>query len=100
MSASSLTLSGGIYSFDFTTALSKAYLNGQLSLGGGNYGMYAGNADGNSTVNTSDISLKWNLQAGESGYKTADMDLNSQVNSQDKNDIWLPNDGEGSQVPD
>jgi hypothetical protein len=100
MSAFPLTLGGGIYSYDFTNALSKAYLNGQISLGGGKYGMYAGNADGNSTINNSDITLKWNLQAGVSGYHSADLDLDGQVNSQDKNDVWLPNNGEGTQVPD
>lgn len=99
MSSVPLTISGGVYSYDFTTALSKAYLNGQKSLGGGKYGMFAGNADGIGTVNVSDITSKWDLQVGKSGYYSADMNLNSQVNNQDKNDVWLPNNGQGSQVP-
>ena len=99
MSSIPLAIGGGIYSYDFTTALGKAYLNGQTSLGSGKYGMYAGNSDGNATINTTDITSRWKLQAGESGYFSADMDMNSQVNNFDKNDVWLPNEGKGSQVP-
>ena len=100
MSAIPLTPSGGIYSYDFTTAAGQAYLNGQVNMGGGNYGMYAGNADGNSSVDATDITGPWNAGAGNSGYYSGDMDMDSQVNNQDKNDVWRPNDGEGDQVPD
>jgi len=101
MSSVPLTLSGGVYSYDFTTQSTKAYgTNAQINLGGGEYGMYAGNADGNGSVNQSDIDSKWANEAGSMGYFSGDMDLDSQVNNQDKNDVWLPNNGEGDQVPD
>jgi hypothetical protein len=100
MSSIPITPSGGIYSYDFTTAASKAYLNGQVGLGGGKYGLYAGNADGNGTINLSDITGKWDPLAGRSGYYGGDMDLDSQVNNIDKNDFWVPNNGQGDQVPD
>ena len=99
MSSVPVTIGGGVYTYDFTTALSKAYLNGQKSLGGGKYGMFAGNADGNYTINATDISSKWDLQAGKSGYHSADMNLNSQVNNGDKNDVWLPNLGTTYTLP-
>jgi hypothetical protein len=34
------------------------------------------------------------------GYKSADIDLDGHVNNRDKNEIWLPNIGEGSQIPE
>lgn len=100
MSSVPLTLSGGIYSYDFTTAASKAYLNGQKNLGGGYYGMYAGDADGSSQVNASDISPKWETDAAKKGYFGGDMNMDSQVDNKDKNDVWFPNNGAGDQVPD
>ncbi len=100
MSAVPLVLSGGIYSYDFTTAAGQAYLNGQTILGGGNYGMYAGDADGNGEVHQDDIDIRWTSEAGSSGYYGGDMNLDSQVNNQDKNDVWLPNNTISDQVPD
>ena len=99
MSATPLTLGGGIYSYDFTTAAGQAYLSGQVNLGGGNYGMFSGNADGNGYINATDLII-WAIDAGKSGYYRGDRDLNSQVNSQDKNDVWLPNITIIDQVPD
>jgi len=90
MSAIPLTYGGGLYSYDFTTAASQAYLSGQQNLGGGNYGMYAGDADGNGEVHQDDIDIRWAGEAGGSGYFGGDMDMDSQVNNEDKNDVWLP----------
>ncbi|MCB0806623.1 MAG: Ig-like domain-containing protein [Bacteroidales bacterium] len=100
MSSVPLTSNGGIYSYDFTTAASKAYLNGQVSLGGGKYGLYAGNADGNGTINATDITGKWDPSAGKSGYFGGDMNMDTQVNNPDKNNYWLPNNGIADKVPD
>ena len=100
MSAVPLTFGGGLYSYDFTTAAGQAYLNGQQNLGGGNYGLYAGDADGNGIINTDDITIKWSSEAGNNGYYGSDLDLDSDVNNLDKNDVWLPNNLIGDQVPD
>ncbi len=100
MSAVPLTFGGGLYSYDFTTAASKAYLSGQQNLGGGNYGMYAGDADGNGEVHLDDIDLRWSTEVGGNGYFGGDMDMDSDVNNQDKNDVWLPNNTLIDQVPD
>jgi hypothetical protein len=99
MSSVPLQITNGVYNYDFTTELGKAYLNGQASLGGGKYGMIAGNADGTAMVDATDISAKWGLQAGKKGYHSADMDMNNKVNNPDKNDIWMPNIGKWCKVP-
>ncbi len=98
MSAIPLIESGGIYTYNFTTAMGMAYLNGQKGLNGGVYGMYAGDADGNGAVNTADKSI-WVDDTGKKGYKTADFNMNSQVSNQDKNDRWLGNINVLSKVP-
>jgi hypothetical protein len=87
------------YNFDFTDAQSKAYNNGQKDLGGGFFGLYGGDADGNGQVQPQDKNLYWLPQFGQAGYKEGDFDLNGQVQPQDKNLIWLPNFGLGTQVP-
>ena len=100
MSAIPLTFGGGLYSYDFTTAASKAYLSGQQNLGGGNYGMYAGDADGNGEVHLDDIDLRWSIEAGNNGYFGGDMNLDSEIDNQDKNNVWLPNNNISDQIPD
>jgi hypothetical protein len=100
MSANPLVESGGIYSYDFTTAMGMAYLNGQKSLNGSVYGMYAGDADGNGEIESIDKNGFWAIQAGNKGYKSADFNMNSQVDNLDKNDFWTENNGISSQIPD
>jgi hypothetical protein len=100
MSAVPLTFGGGLYSYDFTTAASQAYLSGQQNLGGGYFGMYAGDADGNGEVHQDDIDIRWSSEAGSSGYFGGDMDMNSQVDNLDKNEVWLSNLLLTDQVPD
>ncbi len=100
MSAIPLTISGNTYSFDFTTALDQAYLNGQKDLGGALYGMYAGDADGNNIVHQNDIDIFWYNEAGKKGYFGGDMNMNIQVNNQDKDDVWFGNINKQSMVPD
>ena len=99
MSAVPLTFGGGLYSYDFTTSASQAYLSGQINLGGDNYGMYSGDADGNGEVHQDDVDFRWAGEAGGSGYFGGDMDMNSQVNNKDKNDNWYPNKNIQTQVP-
>jgi len=99
MSADELSPSGWKYSYDFTTGSGQAYNSGQKDLGG-DWGMFAGNADGNGEVHQNDINTVWRGQVGGNGYYTGDMDMNNEVNNQDKNDVWLPNVGSSTQVPD
>jgi len=107
MSAEALTEAGGIYAWDFTVSLGKAFgklekgafQQGHKDLGGGVYGMYGGDGNADGQVNLQDKNDVWNAQSGASGYNPADFDLNGQVNLQDKNNIWNPNSGNASQVP-
>lgn len=90
---------GGIYTYDFTTAANQAYGNNQSNLGGGNFGMIAGDANGDGVINDFDGLDGWIPQVGQTGYLQSDVNMNTQVNNQDKNDVWLPNYGKSEILP-
>jgi hypothetical protein len=92
-------LGGGFIAYNFTTAASQAYGEGQSYLGNGVYGMTSGDANSDGIVDLSDIIQTWMPQAGSAGYFSGDADLNGQVSNQDKNDSWWPNLGKECQVP-
>jgi hypothetical protein len=100
MSAFPITEIGDVYTYNFTTAMGMAYLNGQKGLNGSVYGMFAADADGNGEIESIDKDSYWAIQAGEKGYKSADFNMSTQVDNRDKNEMWLMNKGTGSQVPD
>ncbi len=91
MSASPLVKIGDTYEYDFTDALSKAYLDGQKSLSGGMFGLIGGNSDGNRAINSNDIDIYWSNDAGKTGYYGGDSNMDTEVNNMDKNDIWETN---------
>lgn len=98
MSANPLTESGGVYSYDFTTAQSQAYGNGQADLGGGYFGLYSSDLNADGTVDETDLDL-WKLKAGErSLYWMEDANLDGQVDNKDKNDYIIINLNAESQV--
>jgi hypothetical protein len=100
MSATSLSDISGVYSFDFTTSNLQAYgNNAQKNLGNGIFGMIAGDANSDGTVDVTDKTL-WQTFAGKPGFYSADFNLDGQVNNSDKNDCWIQNEDEESQVPD
>ena len=99
MSAIPVTKIGDVYTYNFTTAMGMAYLNGQKNLNGSVYGMYAGDADANGEIGTNDIDSYWAIEAGEKGYKSADFNMNSHVDNVDKNDFWIENNSTSSQIP-
>lgn len=99
MSAVPVTESGGIYSYDFTTSAGKAYQNGQTNLGGGEYGMYAGNYNGDNQINDTD-KTGWAVEAGLSGYYSGDFNMDSQIENNDKNEVWLQNNTQSGFVPE
>ena len=100
MSAFPVTESVGVYTYNFTTAMGMAYLNGQKGLNGSVYGMYAGDADGSGEIESIDNDGYWAIQAGVKGYRSADFDMNTQVNNQDKNDLWFMNNSQSSLIPE
>jgi hypothetical protein len=42
----------------------------------------------------------WETEAGTTGYLDSDYNLDQQSDNKDKDDIWTPNQGKGTQVPD
>ena len=100
MSAVPLTLSGGMYSYNFSTSGTQAYgANSQKLLVAGKWGMYSGDGDANNTINNTDKTAIWTPNVGKKGYLNADFNRNGQVNNPDKNNYWLPNIGKSCQVP-
>ena len=93
-------ITDGVHNYDFTTGTGQAYgTDAQKNLGDGIYGMYAGDADASGTINSVDKTINWSNTAGESGYLQSDLDLDGQADNPDKNDIWLINQGNSSQLP-
>lgn len=98
MSATAVPTVSGVYTYDFTTAQSQAYLNGQKALTGG-FGMYAADGNGDGQVSNFDLFFVWMAQVGLQGYYGGDFDLNTQVQNFDLFFMWMPNVGNGTQVP-
>jgi len=92
-------------SYDFTTAMNQAYTTGSdpmIDLGGEVFGMYSADANGDGTINATDLNSYWIPQNGTPyNYfsKTADYNLDATINATDLNDYWIPNNGKATQVP-
>jgi secreted trypsin-like serine protease len=101
MSAQALSLSAGVYSYDFTNAATKAYggANAHKQVIPGVWALFGGDGDANGQIQSQDKNDVWESQTGLSGYYPADFDMNGQVQTQDKNNIWEKNSGIGSAVP-
>lgn len=101
ISNNALTPSGGIYSYDFTSGGNQVYgdVDGHKQLAPGIWGMFSGDGDRNGSIGTGDEAPTWETQAGTKGYIDSDYNLDSESNNIDKDDYWVPNIGEGTQVP-
>ena len=100
VSSAKMVRTGGVYTYDFTAA-GSAYGDtqaGEKNLGGGVYGMFAGDASGDGKTNEDDLPL-WRNDAGKQDYLPADFNMDSQANNTDKNDFLVPNNGKESQLP-
>jgi len=102
MSASPLTLDGGMYSYDFTTEAEKAYGSAiaHKQIAPGKWGMFSGDGDANGLIQLLDKTEIWSPNAGKMGYLMGDFNLDGQVDNKDKNEFWLPNLGKVSQMPE
>lgn len=98
MSSVPVPVVSDVYTYDFTTAQSQAYLNGQKVITGG-FGMYAGDGNGDGLVANFDLFFVWMAQVGLQGYYAGDFDLNTIVQNFDLFFLWMPNVGNSSQVP-
>jgi len=101
MSGYPLQISGGVYTYDFTTGADKVYggVNGHKLIATGVWAMVSGDGDSNGNVNNADKIDVWRPQSGNSGYLNGDFNMNGQVDNVDKNEYWKPNSGRSSQVP-
>jgi hypothetical protein len=104
MSAFSLSQVNGIYSYDFTDAMNKAFGgdSGYKELTTGIFGMVSGDANADGQIDETDLITDWKIVAGLKLYSSGDFNLNTQVDNIDKNDNWNPNKKVGyqSQVPE
>ena len=101
MSSNSLSESGGVYSFDFTTGAGQVYgsASGHKEIVPGIWGMFGGDGNRDGEVTPTDKSPLWDTQSGTQGYLDSDYNLDTQSDNKDKDDIWAPNSGMGSMVP-
>ncbi|MCD4788448.1 MAG: PKD domain-containing protein [Bacteroidales bacterium] len=101
ISATGLTQAGGVYTYNFSTGVGQAHggASAHNEIAPGIWGMAGGDGDRNGQVGITDKSPLWENEAGIRGYLPSDYNLDSESNNKDKNDVWLPNNGMGSQVP-
>jgi hypothetical protein len=100
MSSAPVQLSSNSQLYDFTNAMSKAFGNNPMTdLGGGRFGMIAGDGNGNGGVTIADRVEVWQPQNGSVGYLNGDFNLDSGVSSHDINLYWNINNGKMTQVP-
>jgi hypothetical protein len=101
MSANALTKTSGIYTHNFSTGSGQAHggTSAQKQIIPGVWGMFGGDGNKNGSVELTDESPLWETSAGTKGYLGTDYNLDSQSNNKDKDDIWAPNIGAGTQIP-
>jgi len=101
ISANALPESGGVFSYDFTTSANQALggINGHKELEPGVWGMVAGDANADGTVDGNDKST-WSADAGKTGYLQTDFKMDGNTGNQDKNDMWFGNNGKSGMLPE
>jgi hypothetical protein len=100
MSAAPVQLSTNSQIYDFTNAMNKAYgTNPMADLGGGKYGMFAGDGNSNGGITITDRNEVWLPQNGTIGYLKGDFNLDGGVTASDVNLYWNINNGKMTQVP-
>ena len=75
--------------YDFTTAASQAFGNGQLKLSSGKYVMYGGDYNGDGVITVKDYN-RYVTESSQFGYKAADGNMNRTVEVNDFN-LYQPN---------
>ncbi len=102
MSSSPLAESNGVFEYDFTVSSSSFFggLSGCTQLSGGSYGMVAGDAGSDGSVDNPDKNDIWLINLGNSGYLQPDFNIDGVVDTIDKQHFWDANAGKSSQVPE
>jgi len=101
MSANPLSESGGVYSYDYTTASGQVYggILAHTELVSGIWGMTSGDADANGDIDNIDKDDIWLLERYSSGYFSGDFDMNGTVLDSDKQVLWKNNAGKSKMLP-
>ena len=101
MSANAVTPSGGIYSYNFSSAAGQVHGNssGHKQIAAGVWGMFSANGWPDKFIIIHDRDIIWDPQVGNTGYLSGDFNMDTEVDNVDKNDHWVVNTGETSQVP-
>ena len=104
MSRLTVALSNSASLYDFTDSQTKASTTGpdpMADLGGGKFGMFAGDANADGSPDAFDDNLYWRPANGQpySYSNGADYDLDGGVDAFDSNLFWRPNNGKSTQVP-
>jgi len=97
MSNNALTQSGGVYTYDFTTGISQAFDNDEKMVSGKAV-LYGGDANADGEIGTVDATI-WHNEVGTAGYLKTDVTFDGQSDNRDKNDIFVPNNGVNSHIP-
>lgn len=101
MTAFALKENLGVYTYDLSSSSVQSYgMNSTTKLSYGIWGMFSGDVDASDQIDMTDKDPNWEIDAGLSGYLDSDLNLDTQSNNKDKNDIWLPNLGKWSMVPE
>lgn len=106
MSAAEVNLSNETSTlYDFTTGLDKTFSLGgdaMVSLGEGNFGMIAGDGNGDGGIDAFDRNLIWRTQNGSTWdyTKLGDFNLDGGIDAFDINLEWRPNNGKATQLPE
>ena len=90
-SNSTIALSSSTPVINFTNGSVVTYGTNALKYKLSAYMMYAGDANGDGTIDADDKNLVWLLQNGIVGYKSGDFNMDTSVDSDDKNLYWLLN---------
>lgn len=103
MSANAISESSSVYTIDFTSASANTHqgTTGLASLSGGKFAMIAGDANGDGSVNATDITL-WKVENGDAfsySITSSDFNLDGEINAIDLNDFQKKNESKSSQVP-
>jgi hypothetical protein len=102
ISAVSPPILNGTCLWNFSSGENQA-LGGNLGhkqIAPGIWGMRAGDASSDGSINNADKQIYWNVNAGKRGYLTTDFSMDSQIDNTDKNDYWVENFNNETQVPD
>ena len=104
MTSVPVSLNPGSVLYDFTLSQAQAYnssYNPMKALTGGIFGLYAGDANSDGSIDAVDINLFWRPNNGTifNYSKTSDFNLDGSIDALDINLFWRQNNGKSSLVP-